>query len=132
MDVVGARLGDDIDDAPGRVAVGGAHIVGIDVEFLHRVGVGEGQVGIDVTIVEVHAIHQVRDTVGSATVHLGILLGGVTCPPSQLPPQFCAGYIGCAGNKEHQLLHFPAIQRQRDDVLLIDQLADGGGVGSDQ
>ena len=127
VNVVSAGFTDHVHDATRRITVSGAHVVGVEIELLHRVGIWERQIGVNIGVVEIHAIQQIRYAVRSAPIHLCILLAG-KCSAFAVGAAILRSYIGRTGNEEDQLLHLATVQRNRDDALLIDELPNSGGI----
>ena len=129
VQLVGAGLGHDIHGAARMQAIAGRQGVGLDAEFLQRVGEGERQVDIRERVVVVSAVEQVVDVVALRTGHrddhraVEALAADVVVAGS--------GSVDRAARQEHQRGGLPPVQRQFQNAALIDHLRDGVVLGLD-
>ena len=134
VDSIGAGFGDDVDDCATQPVLGGEVFV-LNVELLNRVRVGKRQVRIQVRIVMTGAVHLVIDGPGPRPVDVAVLLTRVHAALA-VHEAIVARFVERARREEKEFLRLPAVQRQIQNLLLINELADRarsggqhGGVG---
>jgi hypothetical protein len=119
VEVVGARPRDGVHHRAGAVALGRAVVTGLDAELLKRVGKRERLILLEVRIGMAGAIEPER--------HLP-RLGAVGRQPqragNRLPRFLIDRGQHHAGHQRAQLGRVAAVQRQFDNALLIDDLAE--------
>ena len=128
MQLVGARFGDDVHDAADRVAVLRREIVRLQAELLHGIRIRERQVGIDIGVVVTGAVELVVHRAWPGAVDSSLLLTRVNATVAAETAIAVRGIHG-AGGQEHQRLGRPSIQRQVDNLALVNQLSNGGSGG---
>ena len=128
MNLIGAGLAHHVDHAAHGVAILGAHVRSLDAELRNGVRVGERQVRVHISVVVGHAIHLVVDAFRKCSAGFGVLLARVSTALAVGPAIVRCG-VGDTGGEEDQLLHLAAIERQIDNLPLVDDLADGGRLG---
>ena len=131
MNLIGAGLAHDIDHAAHRVAILGAHVRPLDAELLDGVRIGERQVRVHIGVVVGYAVHLVVDAFRKCSVGLGILFARIGAALAIGAAIVRCG-IGNTGREKDQRLDLASIERQIDNLPLVDHLADGGGLRRDQ
>ena len=122
VDLVGAGLGGEVDLRAGAASELGGVGAGLHLEFLDGFGGDRDGVLVDRQIVVVHAVEQeviglFARAVDGDRPALGLVLR-----------TFHA--LIRAGDQQVQLQEIPAVQRQLGDFLVIDDIADGGRIGT--
>src|ERR1019366_1250265 len=125
-----ARLGDNIRNSASGVSVRCAHVVGLDVELLQSIGAWEGEVGVDIAVVIIHAIQQVVNAVGAAAIDLRILFTGQNATFAVVAAVLRADIDG-SGHKKDQFLRCSSVHGQAHHGLFVDDLGDGRVIGGD-
>ena len=77
VNIIRSRLGDDVHGAAHCVTVFRCDIGGLKVEFLYRIRVGKGEIGIQISIVVTSPVKLIVDTAGARSIDVGLLLSRV-------------------------------------------------------
>ena len=94
-------------------------------------GFGKRQVGVDVGVVVVDAVHLIVDAFGDGSVGLGVLLARVGAALAVRAAIVLRG-IRDARAEENELLHLAPVERQLHNLPLVHHLADRSRLGGDQ
>jgi hypothetical protein len=129
VNLVGPRLGGDVDNATGGVSVLRAQIFGLEIEFLDGIGVRERQVQIQVSVIVPSSIELVVHLTESSSVDVGQLLSRIDPAVAQAADLV---HVDSPRPKVEKGLSPPAVEREIYDPFLVDQLTYSGGPGSDQ
>ncbi len=121
MQRIRSRARDNIDDPAAGIPVLGAEITGLQIEFLNRIGIGERDVDVQIGIVVADTVQLIVHLSHAGPVHAGRLLVRIhTAVPADPAP--VAAQIHRTGGQEDQPLRQSPVQRQFDNLFLIDQL----------
>lgn len=129
VNLVGAGLGDGIDDGAGVKTKSGRDAAGLDGELLQRVREGEGHVDVGVRVVVVAAVEDIVVAVDLAA-HDGDTEGGLVVVAGN-DAGGCVGRRGGAAGEGDEVGGLAAIQGKIDDAFGVDGLGDGGVLGLD-
>ena len=124
-DAVGARLGHRVDRGARVHPVLGVEPARRDAELLQRVREGERQVQVVLRVVVHGAVEQVRHAEGLAAGDRDAHAAG------HRPVRRLRDLHGRARD-HHELDRVPAVERQREDLLVADDVADAGALDVDQ
>src|SRR5260370_3016977 len=120
--VIGARLGEHVNDAVGKAAILGAIAVGLDAEFLHRIGTRKNVAGIAQSGHVVAAVEVVVHRAGAAidtAVNQGALFG--------IAQGNTAGVVFLhAGGQRQERINVAVDQWQSRNFLVLHGAADLG------
>ena len=131
MYLICSGAGDDIDNAAAGVTVFRRKVVGLQVEFLNRIGIRERYIHVEISIVVADAVKLIVHLSHAGAVHARGLLIGVDAPvPTDAAA--VAAQIDRARAEKNQPLRQPAVKRQFRDLFLVDQLAHGSATCIDQ
>jgi hypothetical protein len=119
VNLVGSGFAHHVDHAAHGIPVLRAHIGALHAEFLDRVGVGKGQISINVGVVVGDAIHLIIDAFGKRSARLGVLLARIGSALA-VGAAVVRGGIGNPRREEYQLLYLPPIERQFGYLSLVD------------
>ena len=122
MELVGARLGDGIDDGAGVAAELGGEVVGLDAELFEGVGVGDESGGVKLGVVVVAAVEEVVVSGAARTVDGDAFV---------LAEAVVAGTGYGSRDETDELEGVAAIEGEFGNAAFVDDFFEGGTDGFD-
>jgi len=122
VELVGAGLGDGVDDGAGVAAELGGEVVGLDAELFEGVGVGDEGGGVELGVVVVAAVEEV--VVGGAA-------GAVDGDAFVLAEAVVTRAGDGSGDEADELERVAAVEREFGDTAFVDDFFEGGTDGFD-
>ena len=131
MELITARLGDDVDHPARALAELRVVVAGLYAELLQRVRERERVVHVGHLIHVVAAIQKIVRLVGQRSIHTGNNGNGKCLANALIGSIAFGGCVDHAGNQRYERGRISAVQRQIDDACLVDDLGQGAAGGGD-